>query len=287
MRQAWHRLRVGCPALRPSNDDSSVLTGATAAPFATVEQQASQLLQIATAKKNSIVKSIRKSTLAPTDAVAGFQPQDHTGFEPPRAWPSTVMYFLPAATRCSPARVERASGRLRQRPTSAMNRFDPLRKVLHVDEAVARFAALPGTVFITGVFDLLHRGQVACLAEARQLGERLIVGIHSDTSAALLDKTSGRPLHGEGDRAYQVAALESVDAVVIFPESTPIPLLTRLRPSVYVRGGEQDVNRLAETALMHGWGGHVVALPFLDGFSTSSLLERIRAGSPALYGEES
>ncbi|MGN6525043.1 MAG: adenylyltransferase/cytidyltransferase family protein [Burkholderiaceae bacterium] len=233
------------------------------------------------------MKSIRKSNPALSEAVAGLQPRDHTGFELPRVLPSTVTPVLPAATRNSPARAEGAPGRLSQRPTSAMNRFDPLRKVLHVDEAVARFAALPGTVFTTGVFDLLHRGQVACLAEARQLGERLVVGVHSDTSAALLDKTSDRPLHGEGDRAYQVAALESVDAVVIFRESTPIPLLMRLRPSVYVRGGEQDVNRLAETALMHGWGGHVVALPFLDGFSTSSLLERIRAGSPALYGEES
>ena len=168
-----------------------------------------------------------------------------------------------------------------------MNRFDPLRKLLHVDEAVARFAGQPGTVFTDGVFDLLHRGHVSSLAEARQLGDRLVVGVRGDACARLLDPGTGQPLHCEGDRAFQVAALESVDVVVIYPEPTPIALLTRLRPSVYVKGGDRDIERLAETALVRSWGGHVVGLPFVDGFSTSSLLERIRAGSPMLYGEES
>ena len=168
-----------------------------------------------------------------------------------------------------------------------MNRFDPLRKVLHVDEAVARFASQPGTVFTHGIFDLLHRGHIACLAEARQLGDRLVVGVRGDASARLLDKRPDPPLHAEGDRAFQVAALESVDAVVLFHEPTPIALLARLRPAVFVRGGDYDMDKLAESALVRGWGGHVVGLPFVDGFSTSSLLERIRAGAPALYGEES
>jgi rfaE bifunctional protein nucleotidyltransferase chain/domain len=245
------------------------------------------LLQIATAKTTTIVKSIRKPSAAHRAAVAAFLPRDHTGFERPPAPPPTVLHGAPAARRRSPARARGAAGCRRQRPIAAMNRFDPLRKVLHADEAVVRFAGVPGTVFASGVFDLLHRGDVACLAEARQLGERLVVGVQGDTSAALLDKTAGRPLHGEGDRAYQVAALESVDAVIVFAESTPIPLLMRLRPSVYVRGGEHDVHRLPETALMRGWGGHVVGLPFPEGLSTSALLARIRAGSPALHGEAS
>ena len=168
-----------------------------------------------------------------------------------------------------------------------MNRFDPLRKLMHVDEAVARFAALPGTVFATGVFDILHRGHVAYLAEARQLGDRLIVAINSDASTRALDKGPDRPLNREGDRAFQIAALESVDAVVIFNEPTPIALLTKLRPSVYVRGADRDVSKLAEAALVNSWGGHAIALPFIDGFSTSSLVERIRATAPVLYGEES
>ena len=160
-----------------------------------------------------------------------------------------------------------------------MNRFDPLRKLMHVDEAVARFAMQPGTVFTNGVFDLMHRGHIACLAEARQLGDRLVVGINSDASARTLDKGPDRPMNHEGDRAFQIAALESVDAVVIFSEPTPIALLTRLRPAVYVKGGDYDMSQLAETALVRSWGGHAVALPFVDGFSTTSLMDRIRATS--------
>ena len=158
-----------------------------------------------------------------------------------------------------------------------MNRFDPLRKLMHVDEAVARFASQPGTVFTNGVFDLLHRGHIAYLAEARQLGDRLIVAINSDASARILDKGPDRPMNREGDRAFQVAALESVDAVVLFNEPTPIALLSRLRPPVYVKGGDYDMSRLAESALVRSWGGHAVSLPFVDGFSTTSLMDRIRA----------
>ncbi len=165
-----------------------------------------------------------------------------------------------------------------------MNRFDPLRKLMHVDEAVARFGNLPGTVFTDGVFDILHRGHIACLAEARQLGDRLIVAINSDASARGLDKGPDRPLHREGDRAFQIAALESVDAVVIFNEPTPVAVLARLRPTVYVKGGDHDMSRLAETALVRSWGGHAVALPFVDGFSTTSLVERIRGTGAQAFG---
>ena len=150
---------------------------------------------------------------------------------------------------------------------------------MHADEAVAQFAMQPGTVFTHGVFDLLHRGHIAYLAEARQLGDRLVVAINSDASARILDKGPGRPMNREGDRAFQVAALESVDAVIIFNESTPTALLSRLRPSVYVKGGDDDMNRLAEGALVRSWGGHALTLPFVDGFSTTSLMDRIRATS--------
>ena len=160
-----------------------------------------------------------------------------------------------------------------------MNRFDPLRKVLHADEAVARYASQPATVFTTGVFDLLHRGHIAWLAEARQLGDRLVVGISGDAAARLADSPHDRPLNPEGDRAFAVAALESVDAVVIYNEPTPIALLTRLRPSVYAKGGDDDMSKLAESALVRGWGGHVLALPFVDVLSTASLMDRLRASS--------
>ena len=168
-----------------------------------------------------------------------------------------------------------------------MNRFDPLRKLMHVDEAVARFASQPGTVFTDGVFDLLHRGHIAYLAEARQLGDRLIVAINSDASARILDKGPDRPMNHEGDRAFQIAALESVDAVLIFNDPTPIALLSRLRPAVYVKGGDYDMSKFAETALVRGWGGHAVALPFVDGFSTTSLMDRIRGTPRAVAADAS
>jgi rfaE bifunctional protein nucleotidyltransferase chain/domain len=166
-----------------------------------------------------------------------------------------------------------------------MNRFDPLRKLLHVDEAVARFASQPATVFTNGVFDLLHRGHIAWLAEARQLGDRLVVGISGDTAGRFADTPHDRPLNPEGDRAFAVAALESVDAVVIYNEPTPIALLTRLRPSVYVKGGDDDLNKLAESALVRGWGGHAVTLPFVDGFATASLMDSLRASSRLVPAE--
>ena len=156
---------------------------------------------------------------------------------------------------------------------------------MHVDEAVARFASQPGTVFTNGVFDLLHRGHIAYLAEARQLGDRLIVAINSDVSARLLDKGPDRPMNREGDRAFQVAALESVDTVMLLNETSPVALLARLRPAVYVQRGDHDMSRLAETALMHSWGGHAIALPFADGFSTTALAERIRGAMRPAVGE--
>jgi rfaE bifunctional protein nucleotidyltransferase chain/domain len=157
-----------------------------------------------------------------------------------------------------------------------MNPFDPLRKVLHVDEAAAHHGAGSGTVFANGVFDILHRGHAAWLAEARRLGDRLVVGVQGDAAFGVAGGTGARPIHSEGDRAFLVAALESVDAVVIFNEPTPIALLARLRPFVYVTAGDRDVSRLAEAALVQSWGGHALALPFSDGFPAGSLVERIR-----------
>jgi D-beta-D-heptose 7-phosphate kinase/D-beta-D-heptose 1-phosphate adenosyltransferase len=165
-----------------------------------------------------------------------------------------------------------------------MNRFDPLRKLMHVDEAVARFAAQTGTVFTHGTFDLLGRGDVAFLAEARQLGDRLVVAVHGDARAG--GDPAGGPVHREGDRAFQVAALESVDAVILLNEPSVAALLARLRPAVYVERGEHDMSRLAETALMHSWDGHAIALPFADGVAAERLLAgRFGDAAQPLTGE--
>ena len=133
-------------------------------------------------------------------------------------------------------------------------------------------------VFTNGVFDVLHRGHVSYLAQARSLGAGLLVAVNSDGSARGLGKGPGRPLNNEVDRACVVAALQAVDFVVVFDESTPCELIERIRPDVYVKGGDYDIETLRETALVRSWGGRAVAIPFVDGYSTTRLVDRIRGG---------
>ena len=144
-------------------------------------------------------------------------------------------------------------------------------------ELEARVAALPQpVVFTNGVFDILHRGHVTYLAQARAMGASLVVGLNSDASARGLGKGPQRPLNTELDRACVLAALESVSLVAIFDEPTPVELLQRVRPHWYVKGGDYDIETLAETALVRSWGGQACALPFVDGHSTTALVARMR-----------
>lgn len=144
-------------------------------------------------------------------------------------------------------------------------------------ELEARVAALPQpVVFTNGVFDIVHRGHVTYLAQARAMGASLVVGLNSDASARGLGKGPDRPLNTELDRACVLAALESVSLVVIFDEPTPVELLQRVRPQWYVKGGDYDIETLAETALVRRWRGQARALPFVDGHSTTALVARIR-----------
>ncbi len=144
-------------------------------------------------------------------------------------------------------------------------------------DLAARVAALPRPlVFTNGVFDILHRGHVSYLAQARALGASLVVGLNSDASARGLGKGPGRPLNGEADRACVLAALESVSLVTLFEEPTPLALLQFVRPDCYVKGGDYDIESLAETKLVRAWGARAVAIAFVDGYSTSALVQRIR-----------
>jgi rfaE bifunctional protein nucleotidyltransferase chain/domain len=155
-----------------------------------------------------------------------------------------------------------------------------LAKIVPRQQAAARVAALPQpVVFTNGVFDVLHRGHVVYLAQARDLGASLVVALNTDASARRLGKGPDRPLNNEQDRAVLMAALESVSLVTWFDEDTPLALIAELRPALLVKGGDYDMNRLPETALVQGWGGRALAIPFVPGYSTTELVRRIRAQS--------
>ena len=132
-------------------------------------------------------------------------------------------------------------------------------------------------VFTNGVFDVLHRGHVTYLAEARNRGASLVVGLNTDASARRLGKGADRPLNSEQDRAAVIAALASVDLVTWFDEDTPLQLIGELRPALLVKGGDYDMSRLPESQLVLSWGGRAEAIPFIDGYSTTALVKRIRS----------
>jgi rfaE bifunctional protein nucleotidyltransferase chain/domain len=132
-------------------------------------------------------------------------------------------------------------------------------------------------VFTNGVFDVLHRGHVMYLAQARAMGGSLIVALNTDASVRRLGKGDDRPLNNEQDRAIVMASQQAVDLVTWFDEDTPVELIAELRPDLLVKGGDYDMAVLPETALVQSWGGRALALPFVAGYSTTQLLAKIRA----------
>ena len=152
-----------------------------------------------------------------------------------------------------------------------------LNKLASASEATARIARLPKpVVFTNGVFDVLHRGHVTYLEQARALGGSLVVALNTDASAKRLGKGDDRPLNNELDRAVVMAALASVSLVTWFDENTPLELIGVLKPDVLVKGGDYDMRKLAETAVVEGYGGKALAIPFVDGYSTTALVQKIR-----------
>ena len=146
-------------------------------------------------------------------------------------------------------------------------------------DAATRVAQLAGPdVFTNGVFDVLHRGHASYLAAARALGGSLVVALNTDASARRLGKGPDRPLNNEHDRAVLIAALESVSLVTWFDEDTPYEIINELRPNMLVKGGDYDMNRLKEAKLVASYGGESFALNFIDGYSTSALVQKIRSG---------
>jgi rfaE bifunctional protein nucleotidyltransferase chain/domain len=156
-----------------------------------------------------------------------------------------------------------------------------LSKLASRHDAVQRMTALRAmgpVVFTNGVFDVLHRGHASYLAQARSLGGSLVVALNSDASAKRLGKGPDRPLNNEFDRAALMAALESVSLVTWFDEDTPLELITELKPDLLVKGGDYDMSKLAETKVVEAYGGHAQAIPFVDGYSTTALVKKIRQG---------
>ncbi len=156
--------------------------------------------------------------------------------------------------------------------------------ILSLDEAILQFG--PGKrnarriVFTNGCFDLLHPGHIRSLEQARELGDALIVGLNSDASVRQL-KGEGRPLLPERERAEILAALESVDAVVIFDDPTPREVIARLLPDVLVKGGDWPGDQIVGREEVEAAGGRVVSIPLVQGFSTTDILRKIREGAPA------
>jgi rfaE bifunctional protein nucleotidyltransferase chain/domain len=144
-------------------------------------------------------------------------------------------------------------------------------------ELGARLAALRRPlVFTNGVFDLVHRGHVSYLAQARSLGESLLVAVNGDASARRLEKGPDRPINTLADRAAVIAALEAVSLVTWFDEDTPIDLIIAARPDVLVKGGDWKPDAMVGAAEVRAWGGSVHSIPFLFERSTTATLRRIR-----------
>jgi rfaE bifunctional protein nucleotidyltransferase chain/domain len=155
-----------------------------------------------------------------------------------------------------------------------------LDKLCERSDLAAALAQLPRPwVFTNGVFDVLHRGHVVYLAQARALGGSLIVALNTDASTRRLGKGDDRPLNNEMDRAIVMASQEAVNLVTWFAEDNPQALIAEIRPDILVKGGDYDMAVLPETALMHSWGGEALTLPFVSGYSTTGLVKRIRAQS--------
>lgn len=137
-------------------------------------------------------------------------------------------------------------------------------------------------VFTNGCFDILHRGHVTYLAQARALGAMLVVGVNSDESVRRQGKGDDRPLNGLDDRMAVLAALACVDFVVAFADDTPLTLIRRLRPDILVKGGDWPVHVMVGSADVASWGGRAMSIPFLHTASTTALLAKIRRTSPGL-----
>lgn len=150
-------------------------------------------------------------------------------------------------------------------------------KLCSREELQARAAALPTPVVVTnGVFDILHRGHVTYLAQARALGASLVVAVNTDASVKRLGKGDDRPLNSCEDRMAVLAALESVSLVVPFSEDSALEVVQEIEPGIYVKGGDYDMTAIPEGKAVLAYGGQAVAIDFEHDRSTTKLLSKVR-----------
>ena len=150
-------------------------------------------------------------------------------------------------------------------------------KIVAPADLAARLAQLPRPlVFTNGCFDILHRGHITLLGQARALGTAMVVALNTDASVKRLGKGDDRPVNTLTDRLAVMAALECVSLVTWFDEDTPIERVLDCRPDVLVKGGDWPVEKIVGNREVAGWGGRVVSIPFIHQKSTTALLEKIR-----------
>lgn len=159
-------------------------------------------------------------------------------------------------------------------------RFDPPAfegKIIAPGDLTARLANLPRPlVFTNGCFDILHRGHVTLLAQARTLGKSMIIAVNSDASVKRLGKGDDRPVNTLADRLAVMASLECVSLVTWFDEDTPIERIRECRPEILVKGGDWPVDKIVGNGEVASWGGKTVSIPFIHQTSTTALLDKIR-----------
>ena len=130
-------------------------------------------------------------------------------------------------------------------------------------------------VFTNGCFDIIHKGHIEVLAQTADLGDRLLIGLNSDSSIQKL-KGEDRPIIDEQARAILLSALSFVDAVILFPEETPINLISTLLPDVLAKGGDYEVETIVGHEIVQNNGGEVILVPFVDGFSSTIIIDKIK-----------
>ena len=159
-----------------------------------------------------------------------------------------------------------------------MDKLKVLRNKIHSLDGLLNTGVLyQKVVFTNGCFDIIHRGHVEYLAQAASLGNRLIVAINTDKSVSTL-KGPNRPVNNEHTRAEIMAAFGFVDAVILFDDDTPLNLITQLKPHILVKGGDYTPDTIVGADIVKANGGEVLTIPFIDGFSTSSIINKIISG---------